>query len=570
MSGRVALALVAVLVLAPMAAVVGPASAVVGSGAGLDSPGVETDRAAVASTAANASEPRIAAVYPNPVAHRDRGEFVLLDVPPGTRLSRFDLGDRDDAYRLPNVTASGTVALSPDPAAVRNLTEHRVVELSRDLALANGGDRVSLERDGSAVSTARYQDAPDGEIGRYDAERRVTWRPLGATNRSIVRGDGETARAFLLPDAPEVPIEEIRRADGRVLLAGYTFSSRRVADALANASERGVTVRVLLEGEPIGGISRRQARLLDDLADRGVRVELLSGPRDRYAYHHPKYAVVDDRAVVTTENWKPAGTGGRSSRGWGVVVSDPAVVEGLVETFRADAGWSDTRSWRQFSRGRSFEEPEIANGSYPSRHDPERVRVDRTDLLVAPDNAGEATVHALESAEESVDVVQVSISGPDQRFLRSAIEAARRGVDVRILLGGAWYVREDNRDLVEHLEGLADRKDLPIEAKLAEPDGRFEKIHAKGAIVDEEEVLLGSLNWNDAASRENREVVLRLEGEEIGSYYAEAFEDDWSGSVRELPIGFLAAVAGVVLLAGLVAVRVEFDGDLGVGPGGIG
>jgi len=509
-------------------------------------------------------DPRIVAVYPNPVAKGDRGEFVVLDVPNGTNLGRYSLSDGDGTLLLPNETAGGRVAVTTDPGRVRNLTDRRVVGANGSLALANAGERFRLEEANTTIARARYRDAPEGALGRYDDRGALTWTPLGRTDRSVVTATGGEVRAFTLPDAPGVPLETIQNADRRVLLAGYTFTSERVARALERAAERGVTVRVLLEGQPVDGITHRQARFLDSLAESGVEVRLVGGPYGRYAFHHPKYAVADDRAVVLTENWKPAGTGGHASRGWGAVVSQQRIVDGLAETFRADASWRGARPWAQVRRGRTFERAAVANGSYPSRRSPATVPVNRTRLLLAPDNAGSGVTDAIDGAEESVDVLQMSIDGPDQRFLRATLEAARRGVEVRVLLSSAWYVEDENRRLVEHLREIATREDLPLQAKLADPGGDYEKIHAKGVVIDGDQVLLGSLNWNGESIRQNREVVLSLEGDAVGSYYREAFDADWGGQSRSLPVGILAGVGGCILIALLVARRIDFGETVGV------
>lgn len=203
-----------------------------------------------------ASEPAIDAVYPNPVADGDRGEFVVLALPNGTELGRYGLADADGALSLPNRTAGGRVAVTTAPSVVRNLTDLRVVAANGSVALANGGDSVRLTRGNATVATARYRDAPESEIGHFDDRGAVTWRPLGRTNRSVVTATGGQARAFTLPDAPEVPLEVVRDADRRILLAGYTFTSERVARELERAAARGVDVRVLLDGQPVDGISR--------------------------------------------------------------------------------------------------------------------------------------------------------------------------------------------------------------------------------------------------------------------------------------------------------------------------
>ncbi|USZ68819.1 phospholipase D-like domain-containing protein [Halorussus salilacus] len=542
------------------AAATGPSTAAVGPGAS----DVSGD-----SGASDVSAPEIVAVYPNPATPEDAGEFVVVRVPRETNVSGWVLEDDETAARLPNVTVSGEVALSTDPEVARNRTERRVLGLSGHLSLANGGDTVRLVPDDSTATTGTgnvtYPRAPEGERwNRTDGE--WSWEHLGATDFEVGRAGPADARAFVLPDSPAVPLETVRSADERLLLAGYTFTSERVADALDAARERGVEVRVLVEGGPVGGQTRRQARVLDGLADRGIEVRVVDGPLARYDFHHPKYAVADDRALVLTENWKPAGTGGAGSRGWGVALDSPAAADHLADVFAADAGWRDSVPWTEFREDRRFEEADPANGSYPAEIPPETLPVESADVLVAPENAEDGMVGLLDSADESIRVQQAGIGGRDQPFLRAALRAADRGVEVRVLLSGAWYVEEENAAMVEWLNERADDEDLQIEARLADPRGRYEKVHAKGVVVDGESAVVGSLNWNNNSARQNREVAVVLHGEEVAGFYAGAFDADWQASAdggKKVPFGLLVGVAVGALAALLLARReVHFEREV--------
>jgi phosphatidylserine/phosphatidylglycerophosphate/cardiolipin synthase-like enzyme len=504
-----------------------------------------------------AGAPAVVAAYPNPVAADDAGEFVVLSVPPGTDLGTFAVGDGEARVRLPNVTAGGRVTLSTDPDATRALLDRRVYPLSDRLQLANGGERIRLYHGARVVDSLAYEDAPGGDLRVRDGDR--PWRPLGATNREVVAAGEGRVTAFLLPDAPDVAVDHLRSAEERVLLAGYTFTSGRAADALVAAARRNVSVRVLVDGDPVGGMTDRQAAILDRLARAGIDVRVLGGDRARYRFHHAKYAVVDGRVLVTTENWKPAGLGGNGSRGWGVVTTQPRVVDGLVETFRADASWQDAQPWQEVRDSREFVAAEPPNSTYPSRFEPARVPVEGARLLVAPDNAEPVIRAAIAGANESLAIEQVTLGGRAQPFVRETLDAARRGVRVRVLLAGAWYVREDNERLVAWLNRRAEVEDLPLEARVADPRGRFEKIHAKGVVVDGDCVLLGSVNWNNNSVRHNREVVLVLEGAEVGAYYRRAFEADWRGGARRLPAGVVVVLLVGVAAALLGARRIRFE-----------
>ncbi|SFR94099.1 Phosphatidylserine/phosphatidylglycerophosphate/cardiolipin synthase [Halomicrobium zhouii] len=508
------------------------------------------------------SQPVIVELYPNPIADEDAGEYAVVSLPSDVDPADYVFTDGEVTVSLANASAGARVAVANDRRAA-NLTDHSLL-VDSSLSLANGGEEVWIERNGTdtnatVVHERRYRDAPEGEVATWN-DSRIRWRQIGATDRPVVRGGPGRVRAFVLPDSPGVPVETLRDADRRILLAGYTLVSDRVVDALTRAHERGVTVRVLLEGEPVGGRMRREADLLDRLAAAGVDVRLVGGEHARYDYHHAKYAVVDDRAVVMTENWKPAGTGGNSSRGWGVVTDQPRVVDGLEATFRADAGWRDAKPWDEFRRGRQFERGERSVGEYPTRFESTRVGVDRADLLVAPDNAQDRLVRTIDSADDSVDVVQVTLGDWDSPLVVALRRAARCGVDVRLLLGNAWYNREDNQALADRFDEWASDRDVSLTAKLAEPGNRYEKIHAKGAVIDDDRVVLGSLNWNEQAATSNREVILLLYGDEAADYYGEVFDADWNGGKPGLPVGLIGAVVGCLIVAGLVVRRLEFEG----------
>jgi phosphatidylserine/phosphatidylglycerophosphate/cardiolipin synthase-like enzyme len=125
---------------------------------------------------------------------------------------------------------------------------------------------------------------------------------------------------------------------------------------------------------------------------------------------------------------------------------------------------------------------------------------------------------------------------------------------VRILLSGAWYVAEENAALDSWLEDWADRNNAPLSVKVAEPGDRYEKVHAKGLLVDDEVAVVGSLNWNQHSAQENREVALALHGPEPVAFYREAFVADWQGGTEPTWLYVVGAGAAVVV-AGLVATR---------------
>lgn len=510
--------------------------------------------------AASSTDPAIVGLLPNPVAPDDAGEYVRIRVPTGN----WTVADGESAVTV-RVASTETLILTDHPESLVDPPEARVV--AEGLSLSNAGERVTLRRggpNGSVVDTVEYGRAPEGE--RWLPGVNSPWRPVGFEPRDPVSLGAVETTAFVLPDDPKAPLDPIEQARTRVFLAGYTFASERVTTALLAAHDRGVTVRVLVDGGPVGGISTRQARLLDRLVAAGVEVRVVAGPHARVRYHHAKYVVADDTATILTENWKPSGVGGASSRGWGVTLRSARAADGVAAVFETDAGWRDARPWSAFRAGQSFTETEPTTGQFPTRHPAVDAEASEVTLLTAPGNAEAGVVSVIDDAESRVDVIQPTVRpGP---LLAATRRAAERGVRVRLLLSGAWYVVEENEALVATLNRWSERVGAPLEARVADPAGRYEKVHAKGVVADDVAVV-GSLNWNPTSATENREVVVAVESEPIADYYRGVFAGDWTADSGATATGDVPPLLGAVAVAVAAAVvvlgwrRIEFDHAVG-------
>lgn len=490
-----------------------------------------------------AAEPGILELYPNTYRHGNEGEFLVVSI---TDEGYWTVRDNTANLTLP-ANHSGPIAISPDPEVARTLTDVPVIEAPDGFRLSQDGETIDLEQNGSIVDEVTYGPAPEGARWLKGADQ--NWVPIGLEPRSEAATGSAMVTSFVLPDTPEAAIEPIESATDRVYVGAYTLSSERVATALIDAHERGVDVRVLLEGEPVGGISDRQAAVLDTLVDNGVDVQVLAGEKRRFAFHHPKYAIVDDRAIVLTENWKPSGTGGNASRGWGVVIDSQTTADELIAVFRHDAEWEDTTTWEQYRTRVETTEQRHAVRSYPTNHRPRQTDEANVTVLTAPGNAEQAVIDRIDEADSQVDIIQPSIDGPDQAFTDAALRAAERGVSVRILVSDAWYDIDQNRALTEEINNYADERGLPFEMRVDESGDRYRRIHAKGVIIDDT-VILGSMNWNDNAARDNREVAVAIDSPDAAAYYRNVFDRDFENKPDN---SFEYRRVALVMLVGIVA-----------------
>lgn len=511
---------------------------------------LDSDPAETAGVNTSRSYARIVELYPNPTTEGNRGEYLVVWLP---STGNWSLSDGYHTTPLP-ANASGTLVLSMDPNSTKPLlteavagahrTQRDVHQIDGYFPLSAAGDRIELRTRGETVDTVAYDRVREGY--RWRAEWN-DWRPRGYTPRQPQHTENAVVRPFVLPDTPAEPVAPLRGAEQRLLLAGYTLESERVADILIDAAERGVTVRVLVEGTPVGGFSTRSARLLDRLDDAGVEIGVLDDDPNRFRFHHPKYAVADDRAVVLTENWKPSGTGGRSNRGWGISADSPDLADDLASVFHTDASAHDVRSWEAFRADTTMYERGVANGTYPARFDPPDSTRASVELLTAPGNAADRIVDRIDAADDRVLAINPR-TGADDRIVRALRRAADRGVDVHLLLSGAWYDSETNRALAAALA------DEPIDVAVAEPRGRYGTVHAKGLIIDDT-VIVGSLNWNEVAATENREVLLAVADPSIASFFARTYAADWRGGGVHLPVGLLGGLGAALTGAGVLARR---------------
>lgn len=508
----------------------------------------------------NATDVEIVGLVPNTVNPYNAGEFFAVHVPRRTNLTGWVF--RDDGpqrAKPPPVTVQGTVAFSHDPETAQRYTDLPVYELAEGhLQLAVAGDALAVEADGQVLDRVAYEGrAPTMEW--YLPAGEEPWRPVGATALDPVSAVGET-RVFTLPDSPTVASSAIDAASERVYLGGYTFGDPAVTAALIDAHERGVRVAVHGEGRPVGGLGEATSDALDRLAAAGVNVTVHDGEHARWGYHHAKYAVIDDRVLVLTENFNPSGTGGQTSRGWGAIVNAPALAGATAELFEAETSWYDARPWAGDGAAPA-DPPDPPPPAFPTVHEPLAINATEATLVVGPDHAESYLRDVIADAEHSIDVKQVRIGNLSFPLLEGVLERARAGVSVRILLSGDRYVGEENRRLADELEAIADAEDLDLDVALAADTPRFERIHAKGVIVDGESVFLGSHNWNNHSFRENREVALHLEDERVAAHFTAVFEGDWPGPTTwRLPLGLVVATAGMAAVVTYHARGIPVEG----------
>ncbi|MBM4319212.1 MAG: hypothetical protein FJ125_04450, partial [Deltaproteobacteria bacterium] len=391
----------------------------------------------------------------------------------------------------------------------------------------------------------------------------------------------------------------------------YYFTSTELGEALVRAVERGVEVTLAMEGGVVGtkhGFSDKGREIARRIEHAGrersgkpahglgrvywIRSDRTAGIDDRYTYDHSKYAIIDERLIVIgSENYGHTGhpvSNDFGNRGWEVQVATPdgqpalGVVQDLLAVWNDDVDPENHRDTVRYSeepalldaegRGRYGPPPPgttlestLEHGRYVPVEPPEQTFRGKMgfQLVVSPDNslAEEGSIlGAIAQARHYVLVQHLSVAahwggkkGTTQRtpnlLLQALLEAAKRGVAVRILLSSrgsacdrldaSWESdRNGNDDVYEQVNAIARRTGQDIEVRLLDlasddwlddpEDLGVEKIHNKGMIVDGRVTLFASINGVENSFKGNREVGVLVDSAEVARFYERLFWYDWT------------------------------------------
>ena len=494
---------------------------------------------------------------PDPYLDGDPDEYIILS---GIgSLDGIVISDGEGGFRFPEGSC-----INGEIAVARNSRAYQVthgdspdyewydyspgvpdVVRSGTFQLANTGDQLQLYVQGDLVQELIWPgdlSARQGQVHYADDEswdQRVLM--LGQTRLMSQEFGSVDGVAFAAPDCSlSVYQDTIRSAREEILANVYEFSNPAMIQSLVEAGKRGVSVTVLLEGGPVGGISDEEKGAVAELNKANIPVMLMTSSstiHSPYRFDHAKYLIVDhSQVLVTSENFKYNGfpeEGLTGNRGWGIVLEDEGVAHYFSGIYVHDSsgGWCVPAT---FSSG-EMEFPSLTK--YTTEFSPYRFENARVVPVVSPDTSY-LIRDMIAVAEVSVDIEQAYITnqmnGRLNPFLDEAVQAARRGVKVRILLDSYYYNTDgpaDNDEMVRFINNLAAEEDITLEARLADLEANnIEKIHNKGVIVDKRSVLVSSINWNDNSPGFNRETGVIIEHEGVGDYFTRVFEDDWAAS----------------------------------------
>jgi phosphatidylserine/phosphatidylglycerophosphate/cardiolipin synthase-like enzyme len=386
-------------------------------------------------------------------------------------------------------------------------------------------------------------------------------------------------------------VNALYAAQHSIYIQGYTLRNPNVASAIASRAAAGVTVKILLEGEPCCDNMPDQQTLWAvkqiEEAGAGTQVWFMSGisttelvtptyRHDRYNNQHAKFTLIDvgystqmllqgsenlDCSAMPSDN-KLNGTAG--NRGYYFKTTAPSVIAYYLRIFNQDLDmaqqdivpygtppyvWDGVTAPDVCDDGTRYvvtrRTPLDITGTLPFEivQCPDNCLHYDESLIGMVRRAGAGDVVLVQQAYERTYWglnASTTITDPNPR-LEAYIAAARRGATVRILLDAQY---DSSSSTVGNLATVLYVTQLQgpgvnVAARLVDFVGQGgpagNGIHAKLVMVYKPSehrawVHLGSINGSENSSKFNREMALQVESADAYCFLYHFFNADWKYS----------------------------------------
>jgi cardiolipin synthase len=348
-------------------------------------------------------------------------------------------------------------------------------------------------------------------------------RSLDGFGNAMVTGN----RAEILNNGDQIisgMVGAIRGAKVTVDLESYIFKNDKAGDifatALIEAAKRGVEVRVLVDGTG----SSFSWPILNRMKEGGVKAYVYHPIRLWSLYKigrrsHRKILVVDGDVSFTggfciADNWLGDARNPKEWRDMMVRATGPVSAQ-----MQAIFGENWTYTTGEILAGDKFYPRIVPSGDLLAQ----AIKVSRGD---SSSLAEMLYILAIQSAKKSVHI-QNAYFVPDAQIRDALVKAAKRGVDVRVMVPG----RHIDMPLVRMASRLHYGELLTGGVHILEYNRTM--MHNKDAVIDGIFSTIGSINFDQRSLRENAEESLSFYDRDFAARLEATFDDD-EKSCREI------------------------------------
>lgn len=280
---------------------------------------------------------------------------------------------------------------------------------------------------------------------------------------------------FTWPPIGDIWMEKAYDTNDRLRWAVYAISDRDAQAQLAEAARVGTDVRIMLEEKPYS-YTNDTYDIIDEIATVNSWFQLQSDEILDLTYLHAKYFIFDDSAVIQTANLTRSGLYRNLEHA--VLIHDVDLVESLIYIFEQD---------------RKGEEIDIGH------IDPR--------LVLCPHDCRMMIEGMITSAEDSIDIMTQYIY--DESVI-SLLKETDPDIDLRLLLSDS----SGNQNLVDYFGNAV--------AQMYYSSQHY--LHTKAILIDDQRLLVGSMNLSQNALDNNREIGIIITDPTQISAFKKAFE----------------------------------------------
>lgn len=317
-------------------------------------------------------------------------------------------------------------------------------------------------------------------------------------------------------------LRAIKSAKKTISLETYVYWTGHIGQkfyhALSERARAGVKVHVILDWV---GTKRMDAKYIDNMKAAGVEIEKYHPPRwynfDRMNNRtHRKLLIVDGKigfigGVGIADEWQGNAEDKNHWRDSHYQVEGPVVAQ-MQAVFNDN--WINTRSIVLLGNQYFPELKPIAGGIWAQA-------IKSTHF--ASENVRLMNLLSISSAEKNIRL-QAAYFVPDELAIETLVAAAKRGVNIEIIVPGPYIDKRVLQQASRSLWGIL------LDARVKIYEYQPTMYHCKVLIVDDLFVSVGSTNFDDRSFRLNDEANLNIYDKTFAKQQIKVFDDDKSKS----------------------------------------
>jgi len=273
-------------------------------------------------------------------------------------------------------------------------------------------------------------------------------------------------------------VYKIDNAKKRVYIEVYMLTEKRIQQALVNAKNRWVEVKVLLEKNPYKSININN-KAFNLLQSSWVNIKWSNS--DLYALNHSKFFIVDDLLIISS--WNLTYSTFAFNRDLFLFTSDKNILDKYLKIFFWDFSW-------------------VKNIVY------------NNNLVLSPEYSRDKFAKMFDWARDNLDLYFQYLE--DKSLENILIEKANSWVKIRIIVSENYW--KDKQEEIKKLE----KKWIQVSSL------KSSKMHSKAILIDRKYLFIWSVNFSSYSLDKNRETGLIFTNNDVIQKFSKLFSQDFA------------------------------------------